>query len=539
LVNSALAVAILVLGALLARALNYPALNLVSLFLACLLVYEPLRVAIGQPVSKSTVAGISIAAAILLTEFIRHTVVRWRKWYVRAGVAGACGIALLVCSTELHEKLVQAGSSTSAPSTDKNVLIIVVDTLRADHLSLSGYSRQTTPYLDRFAASGVVFDNAVAASSWTLPSHASMLTGRYPHEHHALTQTDRLGPDLPMVSEWFAQHGYRTGGFSANHLFFSRRVGLGRGFEVFKDVYPPLTSLLVTPKAGQQIRDFLFKAGLTDNLLGRQSAETMNGIALKWMERDQRPFFAVINYFDVHDPYVPPEGYWNRYGKSKWSLGGVGLTFDVFPKLTDAQVREVIDMYDDSVAYTDVEINALLQEMERHGLLRNTVVVITSDHGEEFQEHGFLTHANALYTDLVRVPLIIVAPNEAPAAMRISTPVSLTSIPATVIDLATGQSSRQFSQPPLARLWRDPASRTTWPAPVSELAQMRICDRYPNYYESFRSVSSGDWQYIVGSKGDEQLFHVPTDPGNMNNVAGTALPQVLSELRQALAAAGQ
>jgi arylsulfatase A-like enzyme len=531
LVDCAFAVTILVLGAALAKRIRSPLLLRAFIYITCLLVYEPLRVLFGQSVSKLTVIGVAAALAALLTGFIVHAAVIRPGAFRKASIAGAAVLVVLFCATEVHEKLVEAAPLTSASPSDKNVLVIVVDTLRADHLSLTGYFRPTSPHLDRLAARGIVFEEAISSSSWTLPAHASLLTGLYPHQHHAVTPRDRLPENPPIVSEWFAEHGYRTGAFSANTMFFSRRSGFGRGFDVFRDVYPPLSSLLVTTRAGQQLRDALFMTRITDNLVGRQSAGPLSRVALDWIERDQRPFFAIINFFDVHDPYIPPKGYKTRYGESHKRLGGLGVTFDIFPELSPEELREAVAMYDSSISYVDDQIDALLNELDRRGTLQNTVVVITSDHGEEFNEHGFLTHGNSLYRELVHVPLIVLAPGEAPTGVRIATPVSLTNVPATLIDLATGQTVPEFPRRSLATLWRTPAAQANWPAPISELAQLHICDCFPNSKESFQSVTSGDWHYIAGSSGDEQLFRISTDPTNLKNLVGSAPPEVLTALR--------
>ena len=539
LVDCTLSVVLLLIGALLARAFQRPAICWISAYISCLMLYAPLRVVFSEPKWKLPVMGCVIVLAFPFAyELVRLAVSR-RTLYLKSALVGVGVVLILVCATEIRLDGFEAVSSASTATGYKNVLIIVVDTLRADHLSLAGFPRDTTPHLDHFAAGGAIFDTAISASSWTLPAHASLLTGRYPREHRTTLARDRLPKDIPIVSEWFSQHGYRTAAFSGNPLFFSRRTGFGRGFEVFEDTYPPLASLLLSTVAGQQWRIMAHRTHLSSNLLGRSSAEDINRQSLAWIERDARPFFAVLNYFDVHDPYVPPPQYRNRYGAVRFRLGAVGTSFNEFPQLTDAQEQQEIAMYDAAISYTDDQIHLLLSELEQRGILRNTVVVITSDHGEEFTEHGFSTHANALYTELIHVPLIIVAPGEVPPATRIATPVSLTHIPATVIDLATGQNSHDYLQRSLATLWRDPKTNSDWPPAISELAKLDTCEYFPNYSQSFRSVTTGEWHYIVGSKGGEELFRVSSDPTNAVNLASSTSPDVIAGLRKMLESATQ
>ncbi len=535
LVNGSLAVAVLLIGALISRVVWRPMVPCVSLYLGCLLVYAPIRVAIGLQVSKLAILDISIPLAALCTYCILRFIVPRKGLYMKGALAAAVIIVLLIGVTAVQFDQLQAQSSEHVPQSDKNVLVIIVDTLRADHMSTAGYPRDTSPHLRQFATRGTIFDVAISASSWTLPAHASLLTGLYPHEHQAIKQRDRLPQGIPVISEWFSEHGYRTGAFSANTVFFSRRSGFGRGFQTFHDSYPPASAVLVATEAGQVIRNFLYEAHLTENLLGRVSGDDVTSDAVSWIDRGPRPFFALLNYMDVHDPYVPPRKYKGRYGEPNSSPSGFGMTLNDFPSLTDAQIRNEVAMYDASISYADEQIDLLLEHLERQGILRNTIVVITSDHGEEFDEHGFFLHGNALYYELVHVPLIIVAPS-APAGTRISAPVSLTSVPATLIDLATGKRSPEFPQDSLATLWRAPEKGSDWPAPASELAQLKFCACFPNYDQSFRSITVGEWHYIAGSKGSEELFNLATDPTNQINLVGSVPSGILAEVKGKLAA---
>src|SRR5207253_2942347 len=183
------------------------------------------------------------------------------------------------------------------PEGTPNVLVVVVDTLRADHASLYGYERLTTPNLDGIARQGVLFENDIAASSWTLPSHASLLTGRYPHEHLAEDENplDRRYPTLPEVLQ---RRGYRTGGFSANMYYFSRRAGFARGFIRFEDYFYSVGDMFFRTIWGRILNRYAPDSPRFDELPIRKRAAEVNRELFHWIDADRnRPFFAFINYF--------------------------------------------------------------------------------------------------------------------------------------------------------------------------------------------------------------------------------------------------
>src|SRR5438270_6759217 len=267
-----------------------------------------------------------------------------------------------------------------------NVLVIVIDTLRADHVSAYGYPRITTPNIDRFAGEGVLFENAIAPSSWTLPSHASMLTGRYSFEHQAdnvkpMWPPSQAAPTLhtryPTMGEIFQQHGYRTAAFTGNRVYFLRQLGLARGFSHFADF--KADDMILRTVFGRKLlkvarsrrlkaisqrlgshayrlyQDFAFAIECRD----RKRGFVTNSSISAWLDRSpDKPFFIFVNYYDVHSPYVSIN--------QKFSHGS----------------KNQVDRYDDGVADTDEYVGDLLRELKRRGLDKSTVVILTSDHGE-------------------------------------------------------------------------------------------------------------------------------------------------------------
>ncbi|MGH7507375.1 MAG: sulfatase-like hydrolase/transferase, partial [Longimicrobiales bacterium] len=198
-----------------------------------------------------------------------------------------------------------------------NVLVLILDTVRAANLSLYGYTRPTTPNLERLAAAATTFDNAFAASPWTLPSHSAMFTGRAAHELSA-GWTEPLDETFPTIAEHLREHGYRTGGFAGNFFYCNSEWGVARGFIHYEDYEASLGHALLSTFPGHWLVRRLERARLDrafwfHRIDGRKTAPAINRSLVRWLERDrERPFFAFVNYYDAHDPYVAPEPFMER-----------------------------------------------------------------------------------------------------------------------------------------------------------------------------------------------------------------------------------
>jgi arylsulfatase A-like enzyme len=440
-------------------------------------------------------------------------------WVLAAAVLALVGIHGGFCLTER----IATARLPAIPSVSPNILVIVVDTLRADHLSAYGYARATSPNFDRIAKQGVLFENAYAASSWTLPSHASLLTGRHLYEH--ADSREYYDGRFPNIAEALRSDGYRTGAFSANTFFFCRGFGFGRGFLHFEDYFSSLADTVMRTFYGRKfVTSVLFPLGYND-IPGRKRAQEVNREFFRWVDRAPgKPFFAFLNYYDVHDPYRPPQPYRSRFASLNNPGGLINQMASHLPNLTPEQLQGERDAYDGAIAYADLEIGKLFSDLQARGLSRNTLVVITSDHGEEFHDHdGLLFHGRSLFREEIHVPLIFWWPGRIPTGVRLETPVSNAFLPATIMDLLAQPQETMFPGPSLAQLWKNSATVSELPDPIAELARM-IYDpenKLPIGNDGMKSLITSRWQYIMNDRLGEELYDWKEDPQELHNLAAT------------------
>jgi len=461
------------------------------------------------------------------------------QWQARTFVSLLTAASVLVLAgvtwAPLRERIARSRMPESRPGMP-NVLLITLDTLRADHVSAYGYSRTTTPNIDRFAMRGVLFEHAFSNASWTLPSHASMLTGRYPHEHGA-DWRQPMNARVPMLSEALAARGYATAAFAANTSYVAPEWGLGRGFSRF-DIYgASVADDIVRTVFGRRLAlNILPRVGYFD-IPGRKRATQLNDEFLDWLSGvKQRPFFAFLNFLDVHDPYLTGEPYQFKYSPTPARGDVINFQFqpDAFrrkPTLTSAEIQAEIDAYDGCLAYLDAELGRLMSELARRGLDRNTLVVITADHGESFGNHNLFGHGNSAYLEVLHVPLVMVWPDHVPAGFRVSPPVGLDRLPATIAELIDPQSgSGAFPGHSLASMWSAPDSPVTVrPDPVlSEVTHLEGgTPGYPTSGGSLTSLIAGEWHIVVSTNGGTELYAWPRDAQEQVNLADSPQGRVV------------
>lgn len=346
---------------------------------------------------------------------------------------------------EATEARVVAGLPAPPPDAP-NVLVLILDTVRAAGLGWYGAPADPTPRLDRLAAEAVSFDLALAPSPWTLPSHASMFTGRWPGELSAGWDAP-LDRTTPTLAEVLAERGWATAGFVGNLLNTARHTGLARGFLHYDDYDTSPGEWWVATSTGRAlaysttVRRLLAR----NELVNRRHAPRVVDQFLAWLDHGpasdgRRPWFAFVNLYDAHEPHAPPgvgARDWNRFEHRGGMVVGGNAWVEEKWTLSAAERDLHRAAYDARVRAVDVQVGRLVEALEARGLLDETVVVVTSDHGEQLGERGLFEHNNSLYLPALHVPLVIRAPGSGEAGgVRVPGAVSLRDLPATILDAA-------------------------------------------------------------------------------------------------------
>ena len=298
----------------------------------------------------------------------------------------------------------------------RNVILISIDTLRADHVGCYGYDKPTTPRIDALAAEGIVFRNAYATSPWTLPSHTSMFTGLYADAHGMNDGKSVLAKKATTLASIMKNHGFWTGAIVCAP-YLDKHYGLTHGFDVYDND-------LVHPKV--------------KNPRAIKVADDVTDKALAYIDRHKRKnIFLFLHYWDPHHPYNPAKEYVDLFDPDyTGQIKGfnIRLRKDMVPGMNPRDLEHIVALYDGEIRYTDDGIGRLLDGLARRGLDKNTMIVITSDHGEEFLEHGGRAHLAMCWEELIRVPMIFYVPWLTPHAKAFDELVSLVDLFPTILD---------------------------------------------------------------------------------------------------------
>lgn len=465
------------------------------------------------------------AAQLALALGIGTQAGRWISGHPAAARRGirrvTIGAVAIVCALGLSAsarfRLGEPGRVRALPpaaADAPNVILLIMDTVRAASMSLYGYARATTPVLDSLAREATVFDHAFATESWTAPSHASMMTGLWPSQAGA----DYLHPmydSLPTLAQALAARGYVSGGFMANTGYAGYQLGISRGFTHYEDfaftVEQALWSTTLTQTwSGQQIvegllsrepwrlRQAVTHPNLRTATIPRADHRTAADIAANffaWRERQgDRPYFAMLNFMDAHAPYNPPAGFRTRFN------GG----------------REEMDRYDGGIAYEDSVIGTIVQRLRARGELDRTILIVTSDHGEQWNEHGLGSHGNSLYRPLLHVPLLVRAPQRAPAGLRVARPVSLRDLAATIVGL-TGAPAGTMPGTSLTAAWGPDSGASLSPIIAEAAASVNPSRMNLTRFGPIRAAIDAEWHSIHYGNGGVELFAWTRDPGELDD----------------------
>jgi arylsulfatase A-like enzyme len=501
--------------------LFFPALHRIAIVL----------LALGVAVQTTRVLGSHVPAFCQMAPRL----VRW-------GFIATAGLGL---GSTGWNALRQARAMAALPAAESgapNLLLIVLDTVRAMSMGLYGHSQQNSPHLEQLARGGVLFRNAFSPSSWTLPGHATMFTGRYPAELAAGWQSP-LREEHTTLAEVLSRHGYLTAGFVANLQYATREVGVAQGFIHYEDFPMSLAEVVMSSSLGRFIANNPALRSLVGyyDILGRKTARDITNDFLKWVRAGRdRPVFAFLNYYDAHEPYLPPSPYDTTFGDPRQrNLEMIRYLSPRMAERTDKRGMPALERlaeeqaYDAAIAYMDAELGRLLDELDRRGLIENTVIVVTSDHGELFGEHEFFSHGNSLYSPTLHVPLLMVFPTRLPRGVSVDHYVTLRDLPATLLDLLSIEDS-SFPGPSLAHVVAQDSILSGTPSPL--LATLRPAPNQPQWYPStkgfMQALTLAPYHYIRNGDETEELYHIAEDPKELHNLADTA--GVLTTLRAML-----
>jgi arylsulfatase A-like enzyme len=385
-----------------------------------------------------------------------------------------------------------------------NLVLVTLDTTRFDHTSLGSYERDTTPRLRALAAEGASFELAYAPTATTGPTHATLFTSLLPPEHGVIKNGVALDGDLVTLADHLSAEGWRTAAFVSSYVM-SERWGWSQGFGHFDDVFDP---------AGATKRKKSWEGHTVDGGFDRRASVTTTR-ARAWLERqrDGRPFFLFVHYYDPHAPYLPPVGFSGR-----------------FPSEEPTPLDLSISAYDEEIAYTDDQLGSLLDALDEFGLAENTLVVVTADHGEGLLDHGHMGHGVHLYDEQVRVPLLVRLPGVIAPGIRPDAPVEMLDVAPTLAELLGVPVPVEFTGRNLAPVLRGEGS-------LDPLHPVRLFRRHYAPKADRKSPSGvqygvrvGDWKYIERpAEGRPELYNLRSDPGERHNVF-TRHPDVAARL---------
>jgi arylsulfatase A-like enzyme len=389
-----------------------------------------------------------------------------------------------------------------APEEQTSIVLITLDTLRADHLGCYGYARARTPIIDGFAGGALRFDNAFSTINTTLASHAAMMTGKHPQTLGIPRNSFPLSPEFPTIAELLSHAGYRTAAFVSCSALASG-MGLARGFKTYDETFD-----LSAPDQEQR------------------RAEATTAAALRWLKRNtDGPFFLWVHYFDPHFPYEPPAPFDTIHdtgyqGPADGSMGYLEKLWQNRISPARADLQRLVDLYDGEIAYLDHCLEPLLDELGRPGLKERTLVAVTADHGEHLTERRLkFYHGNYVYQPSIRVPLLIRLPSAAARTGTVSETVQTidlfrTLLGAAGVPAANGDRNQDLAGPLVPR-----------PAFAEASRPWSVENHNPNQYQNLEKaamVVRYPWKLVVTPwRRQVELYNLQQDPAERNNLAAS------------------
>ena len=421
----------------------------------------------------------------------------------------------LISMTKNLEPL-QKLSASDAPRNINHIILITIDTLRQDALSCyADGSSHETPSIDSIAADGIVFENAFTPSSWTVPSMVSIMTGTSPFTHSVLKGTISIPDSVPTLAEILSKHGYNTGAIGSN--VFLARHNISRGFQEF--TFFPRTG--IGSSMGARVLRWLFPDQFRSDENTMQLAER----AIKWIGRNRdHPFFLWIHFLDPHVPYDPPERYCPVTPNDSYLRSdnlSIGIREGNY-SLSHVQMARVRELYEGEVRYVDHQMGRIIQRLKDLNLYQNALVLLLSDHGEEFWEHHGFEHGHALYNEILKVPMIVKLPAKAKIG-RVQAQVSTSTVMPTILKLSGIKIPHEdMISHPFSVL--DPtAAEDSDSHPMAAISNL--------HYEPKTALIFGHYKFISYEiSGREELFDLSVDHSETKSLVETN-PERLQEAK--------
>lgn len=444
--------------------------------------------------------------------------------------------------------------STVAPAageTRPNVLLIVWDTVRADRLSLYGHSAPTTPFLEELAERSLVFDAAISPSYWTLPSHVSIFTGLPVSSHGTNAKYQWLDDRFITIAEWYGEHGYDTYAWSSNPNI-NKGANTVQGFQTFHQAFGQNRWRRMVEADTRKLIHPMDKTSRPNpdryrNISHHKAGRTTEAAFTEWLDqRDdaEQPFFAFLNYMEAHAYRLPTqesrksimpdkERFQKGLTTSNLLKRQTNVMFGRWKAYMPKQRRALLDVYDASIRDLDKLLRRLFEQLELRGELENTVVVVTSDHGEQFGENGLFLHNFSVYQPLVHVPLLIHYPKQL-APGRVSVPVNTTSIFGTTLEL-TGLPAPEASVQAIDRnSLLSPEARPVvaeLTEPCANPERRRLPEEIRDWTATYQAYFAPDGtKYIEASNGRHELYDLGADPRESDNLYGARETDLVDKL---------
>jgi arylsulfatase A-like enzyme len=412
-----------------------------------------------------------------------------------------------------------------------NIIVIILDCVRAGHLSCYGYHRETTPNLDQIATQSALFENAFTVAPWTVPSIASLFTGTLPSKHLTNLGKIPLNPNYVTIAEVLKSMGYKTMAYS-NNVWISQRSGFNRGFDIFEEIYSKSHS----PKDSALQKLVRLKNKIEKIVLNHydHGAYITNKKVKAWLSKyfTKTPFFLYIHYMECHEPYWPPKPFNTLYAPEGFTVRALKRV-NQYPydylfgnlELNNNDFEILQALYDGSLSYLDCMIGDFFRFLKEREIIDQTILIIMADHGQNNGEHNLLSHTLCLYDTLLHIPLIIRAPRFFPAGLRISQAVQTIDIFPTILDILGIESEA---------IWKQLQGRSIFSILEGDSPPFLIAEyfkpsfeklekEYPRFDfssipDQLKAIRVNNFKYIWSSKEENELYNLSDDPEELNNL---------------------